>query len=145
MLDLFLAIAHHLLIFALFGLLLVEIMLVKPGMDAATVKRLAGVDGGYGLVALLVIVVSFCRAIFAAKGWAYYAHNGFFWAKVATFALIGGLSLRPTKFFFKARQAGGAYPAEEVAGVAKRLHAQARLFPLLLIFAAAMARGYGQF
>lgn len=145
MLDLILAIAHHLLIFALFGLLLVEIMLVKPGMDAATVKRLGGIDGGYGLAALLIIIVGFCRAIFAAKGWDYYAHNGFFWAKVATFAWIGVLSIKPTVFFFKARQAGGVHAADDVAAVRRRLHAQARLFPLLLIFAAAMARGYGQF
>jgi putative membrane protein len=145
MLDLILAIAHHLLIFALFGALTAELLLAKPGMDAATVRRLGRIDGVYGLTAGLVIVVGFSRAVFAAKGWDYYLHNGFFWAKVATFAVIGLLSIQPTVFWLRARRAGGSPAAADIAKARKFLHAQAGLFPLLLVFAAAMARGYGAF
>jgi putative membrane protein len=144
-LDLTLAIAHHLLIFALFGALTAELLLAKPGMDEAQVRRLARIDGAYGLTAMLVVVVGFSRAVFAAKGWDYYLHNGFFWAKVATFAVIGLLSIPPTIFWLKARRAGGAPAAADIARIRKFLHAQSGLFPLLLVFAAAMARGYGQF
>lgn len=144
MLDLILAIAHHLLIFALFGVLTAELLLVKPGMDAATLGRVARMDAAYGAIAVLVIIVGFTRAGMAAKGWDYYVHNGFFWAKIATFALIGLLSVPPTLFFLKARRAGTADDAT-IRRVRRFLHAEAGLFPLLLIFAAAMARGYGQF
>ena len=144
MLDLALAIAHHLLIFALFGALTAELLLAKPGMDAAQVKRVARIDGLYGLSAMLVIAVGVSRAVFAAKGWDYYLHNGFFWAKIATFALIGVLSIQPTVFWLRARRAGGSPATADIARVRRFLHAQAGLFPLLLVFAAAMARGYGQ-
>jgi hypothetical protein len=39
------------------------------------------------------VVVGFSRAIYAAKGWAYYEANGFFWAKIATFVAVVGLAL----------------------------------------------------
>lgn len=56
MLDLLLAIGHHLLIFAIFGIICVGFWLVLPG-------------------------------------WGYSSQNAFFWAKIATFAAIGLLSL----------------------------------------------------
>ena len=145
MLDLALAVFHHLLIFTLFGVLVVELMLVRPGMDAAAVRRAAGVDALYGLAAVLILAVGFGRAAMAAKGWDYYAHNGFFWAKIATFALIGLLSAPPTLLFIKARRAGAALSDAEVRKVRGLVQAELALFPLLLIFAAAMARGYGSF
>ena len=86
MLDLTLAIAHHLLIFGLFGVLAAEVISVREGMTIETVTRISRVDLWYGVLAGLIIVVGFSRAVFAAKGWAYYAHNGFFWAKIAIFA-----------------------------------------------------------
>jgi len=39
MLDLVLAVAHHLLVFGLFGVLLAEFLLVRPGLDAAAMAR----------------------------------------------------------------------------------------------------------
>jgi putative membrane protein len=145
MLDLILAIAHHLLIFGLFAVLLIEFILVRPGMDRAAVQRVAGVDLSYGVMAGLILVIGFARAIFAAKGWDYYAHNGFFWAKIITFALIGLLSVAPTLRYLRWRKSGALPGAAEIASVRRLLHAQLGLFPLLLVFAAAMARGYGSF
>ena len=45
---------------------------------SATLKRVARLDLIYGITATLIIIVGFGRAIFAAKGWGYYSHNGFF-------------------------------------------------------------------
>jgi putative membrane protein len=75
MLDLILAIAHHLLIFGIFGILFVEFMTVRPGLGIPAVLRLASIDRWYGAFAGAVLVVGFCRAIFAAKGWTYYSRN----------------------------------------------------------------------
>jgi putative membrane protein len=143
MLDLAAAIAHHLLIFGLFGMLAAELVLVKQGIDQAGVRRVAAVDTWYGVLAVLILVVGFGRAIYAAKGWPYYSHNGFFWAKIATFALIGLLSAPPTIAFARWRKAGGVPNQTQVASVRYFLWAEVALFPLLLVFAAAMARGYG--
>lgn len=145
MLDLILAVAHHILIFGLFGVLLAEFVLVRPGMDQAMVRRVAATDLWYGISAGLIIVIGLARAIFAAKGWGYYSHNAFFWAKIGTFALIGALSALPTISFLRWRRAGSIPDAAQIASVRRFIWAQLVLFPLLLVFAAAMARGYGQF
>jgi putative membrane protein len=98
-----------------------------------------------GALAGLIFIVGFSRAIFTAKGWAYYEHNAFFWAKIGTFIAIGLLSVPPTLAFMKWRRAGTA-PTDEVVAKARRyLWMEVALFPLLPAFAAAMARGYGMF
>jgi putative membrane protein len=144
MLDLWLAIGHHLIVFALFGVLAVELVLVRRDMSLDTVARVARVDAWYGVLAGAILVVGFSRAIFAAKGWAYYSHNGFFWAKIATFVLIALLSVPPTIQYIKWQRSGQA-PGPDVGRVRLFLYAELFLFALLPIFAAAMARGYGEF
>ena len=145
MLDLALAISHHVLVFALFGVLFAELVLVRRGLDQGAVVRVAAIDLWYGVLAGLIIAVGFSRAIFAAKGWAYYNHNAFFWAKLGAFALIGLLSLPPTFSYLRWKRAGAAPTDAQVAGVRGFLIAEVILFALLPAFAAAMARGYGEF
>jgi putative membrane protein len=145
MLDLSMAIGHHLLIFAIFGILFAEFWAVRPGMGSAVIARIAAIDLGYGILAAALIVVGFCRAIFAAKGWVYYSHNAFFWAKVADFAAIGILSVPPTVAFIRWRKAGSSPSDAQVFKVRRYLHAELALFVFLPLFAAAMARGYGEF
>jgi putative membrane protein len=87
--------------------------------------------------------VGFSRAVFAAKGWAYYSHNAFFWGKIGVFTLIGLLSVPPTLTYlrWRRRPPQGA----EVTVVRRYLYAEVMLFAPLLACAAAMARGYGEF
>ncbi len=144
MLDLALAIAHHLLVFALFGILFAELISVRPGMDREAVARIAAIDICYGVLAGLIIVVGFSRAIFAAKGWTYYSHNAFFWAKLGTFAAVGVLSVPPTLDYIRWRRANIAPSAVQVRVVRRYLWVEVALFALLPAFAAAMARGYGE-
>jgi len=145
MLDLWLAIGHHILVFALFGVLFAELVLVRKGVDLATVARVGRLDLMYGAVAGLIVAVGFSRAVFAAKGWLYYSHNLFFHLKVGTFVLIGLLSVPPTLAYIRWRRAGAAPTDVQVAGVRRWLLAELILFVLLPAFAAAMARGYGEF
>ena len=148
-LDLTPAIAHHLLVFLLAGILAFEIGVIRSTMTAADIKRVGSVDIWYGILAALIIVVGFSRAIFAAKGWAYYSVNLFFWAKMATFVVVGLLSIVPTVAIIRWRKAlkndaAFAPPAGAVRRVRAYLWAEAALFLLLPVFAAAMARGYGE-
>lgn len=145
MLDLTLAIAHHLLIFSLFGVLLTELILVRPGVDQACVRRIASIDKWYGLTAALILAVGFSRVVFAAKGWYYYEHNLYFWLKIGTFAVIALLSIPPTIAFIRWPKASMLPGTQAIGSVRRLLWAQVSLFPLLLAFAAAMARGYGEF
>ncbi|MGC1380680.1 MAG: DUF2214 family protein [Candidatus Baltobacteraceae bacterium] len=145
MLDLWLAIGHHLIIFALFGILAVELVLVARDMSPGIAVTLSRVDSWYGALAGAIVIVGFSRAIFAAKGWAYYSHNAFFWAKIATFVLVALLSMPPTLQYLKWRRSNESPGAAEVGRVKRFLYAEVFLFAFLPIFAAAMARGYGEF
>ncbi|HEX3915451.1 MAG TPA: DUF2214 family protein [Steroidobacteraceae bacterium] len=145
MLDLLLAIGHHLLIFAIFGVICAEFWAVRPGLSTAAAARLASIDLWYGISAGLVLVVGFSRAVFAAKGWAYYSHNAFFWAKLGTFAAIGLLSIPPTLAFLRWRKSELQPDDADIRGVRRYLHVELALFAFLPIFAAAMARGFGEF
>jgi putative membrane protein len=144
-LDLWLAIGHHLIIFALFGILAAELVLVTRGMSLDVAAKISRVDSWYGALAGAIVIVGFSRAIFAAKGWAYYSHNGFFWAKIGTFVLVALLSVPPTLQYIKWRRSGETPDLADVGRVKRFLYAEVFLFALLPIFAAAMARGYGEF
>ncbi len=146
--DLLLAIAHHLLVFSLAGIIGVEFVLIRGDLPAATLKRLTGIDRHYGIIAMLIVVIGVCRVIFGLKGWEFYVYNWVFWAKMAAFAIVGLLSIVPTvRFISWNRQATAnpsfAVPAAELASVQTYIRAEAGIFLLIPIFAAAMARGYG--
>ncbi|TIV97833.1 MAG: DUF2214 family protein [Mesorhizobium sp.] len=127
--DLLLAIAHHLLVFSLAGIIGAEFVLVRGDLGAATLKRLAGIDRHYGIIAALIVIVGICRVFFGLKGWEFYVYNWVFWAKMAAFIIVGLLSIVPTmRFISWSRQASGN---------------EGFIFLLIPVFAAAMARGYG--
>jgi putative membrane protein len=145
-LDLLLAILHHLLVFSLAGILAYEIAAIRSGMTGADAARVAKVDLWYGVLAGLIIAVGFSRAVFAAKGWDYYADNHYFWGKMIAFALVGALSAMPTMALFKWRRAAAKDPVfmpneGDIAHVRRVLRIEAGVFALIPVFAAAMARG----
>jgi putative membrane protein len=147
LIDLLLAIAHHLLIFALFGLLVTEMAMLKPEIPRATVFRLARVDTAFGVVAGLILIVGFGRVFFGLKGYEYYMHSAAFWAKIAAFVVVGLLSIQPTIRIIQWRKAAASDPAfrpttTEVVSVKRVMHYEGAVFVLIPIFAAMMARGY---
>jgi putative membrane protein len=148
MADLALAIVHHLLVFSLAGILAFEIGAIRSRMTRDDVVRTARVDLCYGVLAAAIVVVGFVRAIFAAKGWAYYSVNILFWAKMCAFVIVGLLSIGPTVALIRWRRAStdhaGFSPTEhELRNVRRFLWAEAAFFALIPALAAAMARGYG--
>mgnify|MGYP001068978696 CR=1 FL=1 len=146
--DLILAILHHLLVFSLAGIIAAEFVLIRNTMHASTPRRLGRVDRHYGMLAMLVIIAGLARVLYGLKGWEFYVYNWVFWAKIAAFAVVGILSIRPTMRIIAwnrqiAANAAFKVPDEELASVRKAILAQAIVFLLIPVFAAAMARGYG--
>jgi len=145
--DLLLAIAHHLLVFSLVAVLVMEIMLVRPGMTTAQILRIGRIDMIYGAIAGLIVVIGFSRVFFGAKPADFYLTSSSFWAKIAAFVLIGILSAPPTLRIIRWRNAAAKDPAyrpsdAEVASVRRLMHWEAIVIIPILIFAAMMARGY---
>ncbi|MCV0394992.1 MAG: DUF2214 family protein [Rhizobiaceae bacterium] len=143
--DTLLAILHHIFAFSLMAMLAAELVLVRPGLTGEALRRVAGLDRGYGLAALLVFAVGIMRLIWGAKGWEYYASNPWFWIKMALFVVVGALSIKPTMRFMRWQKSmkadnGFSVPAAELAGARRLIHTQIGLFILIPVAAALMAR-----
>ena len=147
-LNLILACAHHLAVFALVALFAAEFALLRPGLSGARIGQLAGIDAAYGGVAGLVIVIGILRVIWGGVDPMYYLSNHAFWGKMAAFLILGLLTIPPTMAIRRWVKAGEgiaefAPPANEIAANRRFIHLQAGVLLLIPIFAAAMARGYG--
>ena len=86
--------------------------------------------------------------IWGAKGWPFYETQPFFWAKIAVFAVIGLLSIIPTRTFMrwtKAYNADASFtpPEAQVKSIRRYVMIEVHLLALLLLFASLMARGIG--
>lgn len=143
--DLWLAIAHHLLAFTLLGLLVAEAATLGPEMTPAQVRRLGALDAAYGASAAALIAVGTCRVAFGIRGWDFYAENPWFWAKMATFAAVGLASIGPTLAIARWRRRLKREPEsgpdlQESARARRLVLLQLAFFPLIPAFAAAMAR-----
>jgi putative membrane protein len=145
MTDAALAILHHLLVLGLAITLAMELALTRPGLTAVEANRLARIDAGFGATAGLVLVVGLLRVWLGAKGADYYLGNVWFWAKMASFAAVGLLSVPPTLAFMRWRRGltadAAALPADAaVARVRGFLRLEVLVLLLVPVFAALMAR-----
>ena len=146
--QLALAVAHHLLVFALLGVLVAERTLVGGQLAPRRIRQLGRLDGFYGLLALAIVVVGSIRVAFGGKGSEFYLSNPVFWAKIGAFAAVGLLSIVPTMRILAWRRALVADHVftprpDDVRRVGRFLSIELFLFPLIPAFAAAMAMGYG--
>jgi putative membrane protein len=148
MTNLILTVGHHLLVFSLLGLIVAERAMMSGALAGSALRRLRSLDGAYGLLALAIIAVGVLRVFFGLKGPDFYLPNPFFWAKMASFVAVGLLSIVPTvKILAWHRSLAGKpdfAPAQaDVARVKQFVTAELLVFPLIPIFAAIMALGYG--
>jgi len=149
MTDLVLAIVHHLIVFGLAAVLAAELALMRPAaMSPQTVRLLGRFDAAYGVLALSILVVGFLRVKYGAKGAAFYMHNPMFWAKIAAFAVVGLISIKPTLRILawqKLAKADAVFvPAlDDVSALRRTMLLEIHVFALIPIFAAMMARGIG--
>lgn len=148
-LDLILEFAHHLAVFSLVGVFFAEFFLLTQGdvrgRRLATIGRL---DGAYGGLAGLIVIVGVSRVIWGDAGWQFYVVNWTFWVKMALFVLVGILSIWPTRAILSWRKAAAADPAYvvpdgEIGSVRGYFTASFATLALIPIFAALMARGMG--
>lgn len=148
MLDLVLAISHHLAVFTLVGIVAAELVLLRPGITGVALQRLGRIDGAYGGVAMLVLLAGFLRVFLGAPGADYYLQNPVFWMKIGAFVLVGVLSIQPTIALVRWRREAKGAPAfvpsdAAVARSRQFLLGEVLVLILIPVFAAAMARGYG--
>lgn len=146
--DAALAILHHLAAFALIGLLVAELVLLRGRLDGDAIRRFGRIDALYGASAGVVVLAGIGRLLFGTVPVEFYLGNAFFWIKMAALAVVAAISLLPTVQGIRWRRALGtdasySPPASETGRVRRALTAQVVLLPLIPISAALMARGIG--
>ena len=146
--DAGLAWLHFVFAFILVGAIAAEAFILRLPVNGAVARLLLRVDLFYGVSAVALVLAGIARVIWGAKGWDYYQHQPFFWAKMAAFALIGLISIAPTRRFIgwtraAAGDAAFAVAEAEAKKVRRLVVLETHLIALLLVFAALMARGIG--
>ena len=114
--------------------------------DARALASLLQADALWGLAALLWILTGLGRVFGRLeKTPDFYLRNGFFWTKMALFALVFALEIRPMLTFGRWRSARkrGAMPEVDVGidGLIRINDAETALVILIPFVAALMARG----
>ena len=143
--DFLLASAHHLLLFGLVAMLAMQSALLSRPLDAAGLRRLLGVDRGYGATAGLLLVAGIGRVGWGVKGSDYYLQNPWFHAKFGAFVLAALVSLWPTLAFLRwrrqaARQPGWLPGPDQLAGARTVVRIELALVAAIFVLAAGMAR-----
>ncbi|HRO04639.1 MAG TPA: DUF2214 family protein [Terricaulis sp.] len=147
--DAGLAWLHFIFAFLIVGALSAELFMLRLTVTAPVALRILRADFFYGVASVLLILAGVSRVLWGAKGWAFYEAEPFFWAKMATFAAIGAISIAPTRAFLRWSKAAKAdanfiAPESEVKAARRWVMIEVHLIALLLLFASLMARGIGQ-
>ena len=144
-----LAFLHHAVAFLLVAVVTVELVLMRE-LTLTTARSLVRMDAVYGVAALAILVIGFLRVFYTEKGSAYYFHSIPFIVKIALFAIVGLLSIYPTKQYLSWRKSLKENRVPAVDDRVRRkirmiLHIELTLLFLMMLCAAMMARGVGVF
>jgi putative membrane protein len=144
----FFAFLHHLAAFTLVAALGIEFILIRGELTLGTARRLRLVDMVFGMSSGVVLVVGLLRVFYFEKGASYYFHSAPFIAKLSLFAIVGLLSIYPTREFvswgksLKQRQMP-ALADRKIASIRSVIHWELAGVVLILLCAALMAKGVG--
>jgi putative membrane protein len=117
--------------------------LARP-LDDEGWRRLLAADNAWGIAAMLWIASGLGRVFYGGREPGFYWNNGFFWIKIALFAAVFLLELRPMVTFIRVRRARSqrvpvpAFPVD----IFRRINAAELTLVVIIVFVAAfMARG----
>ncbi len=147
-LDALLAYLHFTAIFVLFSFLVVEVMMMRGGLDQPAVRLLGRVDLWYFGSAGAVLVTGLLRLVFGARGPDFYLTAWPIYAKLGLFFTVGIMSISPTLAFIRWRRmfdhdAAWQVPEAERKRVRRFVMIELHLAALIPVFAVIMARGLG--
>ena len=144
------AFMHHAAAFALVAALVIELVLLRTELTLSTARILQKADMALGISAGLLLTVGLIRVVYFEKGAAYYFHNAAFIGKISLFVAVALLSIYPTVVFLswtKSLTEGRLppAPAAQLRALRRSVHLELVGVVLILLCAALMARGIGQF
>jgi putative membrane protein len=120
---------------------------LKGALDGDGLRRLLAADNVWGLAALLWVVTGLLRAFGGLeKGTEFYLQSRLFWVKMALFASVLLLEIRPMVTFirWRTRLARGQSVDTTSAGSLYTInHVELAIVVILVFVASFMARGFG--
>jgi putative membrane protein len=117
-------------------------------LDDAGWQRLLAADNAWGIAAGLWLASGLGRVFFGGKEPGFYWRNGFFWVKLALFAIVFILELRPMITFIQVRTARRRHaplPAFSIEEYRRINTAEIALVVVIVLVATFMARGAWMF
>ena len=144
----FFAFLHHIAAFTLVAALAVEFILIRGELTVRTARTLQLVDMVFGMSSGVVLVVGLLRVFYFEKGASYYFHSAPFIAKLSLFAIVGLLSIYPTREFLswgRSLKQGQmqALTDRKLASIRSVIYWELAGVVVILLCAALMARGVG--
>ena len=142
----FFAFLHHLAAFTLVAALGVEFILIRGELNLGSARKLRLVDMAFGMSSGVVVAVGLLRVFYFEKGASYYFHSVPFIAKLSLFAIVGLLSIYPTREFLSWGKSlkQGQMPTvtdRKIASIRSVIHWELAGVVLIILFAALMAKG----
>jgi len=145
-LEIILRYIHFISIFAIVGTLVSEHLMLKKSMTRAEIRRLAHIDSVYGFAALTLVIAGLTLWLggIGKPSW-FYTKNWIFHSKITLFAIIGLLSIYPTRFFLRNRKGVESETVEIPASLFFVLRIELLLLFIIPLLAGLMAHGIGYF
>ena len=144
----FFAFLHHVSAFALFGALVVELVLLRSTLTVESARKILLADMILGISAGVLLLVGLARVFHFEKGAVFYFHTWTFITKLSLFIIIGLISIIPTREFLRWRSSvkAGQVPTvapEKLRSVGMIVHIELTAIVVILLMAALMAKGIG--
>lgn len=133
---------HFLGIFVMASMLAGEFMALRSRLTPDAIRRLAVIDAVYGVSAVLTLLAGLSLWLWVGKPAAFYTGNPLFQVKLGVFLFVALLSVYPTVFFLKHRNAPAAV-LEVPATVIRIVQVELLALVCMPLLAVTMARGYG--
>jgi putative membrane protein len=137
---------HFISIFTIVGSLVSEHLLLKQELTRKEIRRLARIDGFYGLAALTLLAAGLTLWLGGiGKPAIFYSKNWIFHTKITCFVIVGLLSIYPTIFFTKNRKGNPEEKVQVPSSVFWLLRFELLLLFVIPLLAGFMAKGIGYF
>lgn len=144
--ELFLRYIHFVSLFTIAGTLTAELVMLKPVLFRTDIRRLARIDGLYGLAAITLLVAGLTLWLGSyGKPAEFYSKNWVFHIKLTLFVLIGLLSIYPTIFFLKNRSGNATDAVSVPRSIFWMVRIELLLMAIIPLLAGLMSRGIGYF
>ena len=144
-LEIFFRYLHFISLFALVSSVIAQHLLLKPEMSRGEIKRIAVIDGVYGLAAILAVGAGLTLWFGVGKPAEVYTQNWIFHTKVGLAILMGILSIYPTIFFTRQRKGEASELVSIPTGIKWTIRVELLLIFTIPLLATMMAKGIGRF